>query len=112
MICQLLPSEVYKYLGIMECATVKNQLMKSMLTKEYKWRVRKLLCTKLTSRNFILAVNMYCVSLLCYSGGIVSWSQADLYKVDVMMRLPCIEDSPEIATSTVCMSPENLVEEA
>lgn len=68
MICQLLPSEEYKYLGIIE------------------WRVRKLLCTKLTNRNLILAVNMYCVSLLCYSGGIVSWSQADLYKLDEMTR--------------------------
>ena len=28
VICQLLPSEVHKYLGIMECDTVKNQLMK------------------------------------------------------------------------------------
>ena len=40
----------------------------------------------LYNRNLILAVNVYCVSLLHYSGGIVSWSQADLYKLDVMMR--------------------------
>ena len=70
----------------MECDTVKNHLMKLMLTNEYKRHVRKLLYTKLTSRNLILVVNAYCASLLRYSGEIVSWSQADLYKLDVMMR--------------------------
>ena len=43
VICQLSPYEVYRYLGIMECDTVKNQLIKLMLTKECKWHVRKLL---------------------------------------------------------------------
>ena len=85
VICQLLPSGVYKYLGIMECDTVKNQLMKSLLSKEYKRHVRKLLCTKLTSRIPILVV-MCIVSLLHYSGGIVNWTQSELYSLDVMTK--------------------------
>ena len=82
-----------------------------MLTKEYKRRVRKLLCAKLIVINLILAVNMYCVSLLCYSGGIIIWSQADLYKLNVMTRKQFTMHG-EIPTLTVCTSPENLVEEA
>lgn len=107
MVSRLAPPELYKCLGIMECNTVKNQLLKSLLAKEYcmlgnfnvvkVWRtlshnilaniwfdnlakvrqlplchkqcVRKLLCTKLTSRNLVLIVNVYCIS---YSGGIIS----------------------------------------
>ena len=86
VISQLSPSEAYKYLGIMECNTVKNQLMKTRLTKEYKRRVRKLLPTKLLSKNIILAINVYYVSLLRYSGGLVQWTQSELYNVDVMTR--------------------------
>jgi len=70
----------------MECNIVKNQLMKTRLTKEYKQRVRKLLSTKLSSKNLILAINVYCVSLLCYSGGLVQWTQLELYNMDVMTR--------------------------
>ena len=62
----------------MEYDTVKNQ--------PDDINVRKLLYTKLNSRYLILAVNAYCVSLIHYSGGIVSWSQADLYKLNVTMR--------------------------
>ena len=39
VIYQLSPSEVYKYLDIMECDIVKSQLMKLILIKEYKRHV-------------------------------------------------------------------------
>ena len=29
---------------------------------------------------------MYCVSLLGYSGGVVQWTQSELYNMDVMTR--------------------------
>ena len=63
----------------MEYDTVKNQLMKTRLIKEYKWHVRKLLPKKLFSKNLILAINVNCISLLCYSGCVVQRTQSELY---------------------------------
>jgi len=63
--------------------SLKHQQMKSNLTKEYKKRVRKLLHSKLTSKNLILAINTYAVPLL---GGIVKWTQAELKHLDVCTR--------------------------
>ena len=68
---QLEPGEAYKYLGILEADSIKHQQLKLILTQEYKRRVRKLLRTKLTSRNLILAINTYAIPVLRYSGGIV-----------------------------------------
>ena len=39
--------EKYKYLGILEADTIKQQEMKEKILKEYLWRARKLLKTKL-----------------------------------------------------------------
>ena len=74
LIQSLSPVDVYKYLGVLEADNIKHNLMKDMLTKEYKRRVRKLLRTKLYSRNVISAINVCAVSLLRYSGGIVNWT--------------------------------------
>jgi len=60
--------------------------MKSLLTKEYKRRVRKFLRTNLFSRNFISAINSCATSLLRYSGGIVNWTQAEMCKMDIDTR--------------------------
>ena len=54
--------------------------------QQYKRRIRKLLRTKLTSRNLILAINTYAVPLLRYSGGIIKWTQTELAKLDVYTR--------------------------
>ena len=83
---QLEPGGAYRYLGIIEADSFKHQQMKAILSKEYKRRVRKLLQTKLTSRNLFLALNTYAVPLLRYSGGIVKWTQAELKHLDVCTR--------------------------
>ena len=77
-ILQLEHGGAYKYLGILEADSIKHEQVKSILMQEYKRRVRKLLRTKLTSRNLILAINTYAVPLLRYSGGIIKWTQAEL----------------------------------
>ena len=71
----------YKYLGTFEADYLKHQLMKSLLTKEYKHRVRKYLCTYLYSRNLISVINSCANSLLQYSGGIGNWTQAEMRKI-------------------------------
>ena len=45
--------ETYKYLGILEADTIKQVEMKEKIKKEYLRRTRKLLQTKLCSRNLI-----------------------------------------------------------
>ena len=54
LIQYLSPAGVYKYLGVIEVDSIKHQQMKCMLLKEYKRRVRKLLRTRLYSRNLSL----------------------------------------------------------
>ena len=46
-------NESYKYLGILEADTIKQEEMKDKIQKEYLRWTRKLLETKLSSRNLI-----------------------------------------------------------
>ena len=50
-------NETYKYLGILESETIKQAEMKEKDKKEYLRRTRKLLETKLSSRNLIKGIN-------------------------------------------------------
>ena len=47
----------YKYLGIMEAETIKQEEMKENIKKEYLRRTRKLLEIKLNCRNIIKGIN-------------------------------------------------------
>ena len=51
--------ETYKYLGILEADTIKQVEMKDNIKKEYLRRTRKLLQTKLSSRNLIKEINTW-----------------------------------------------------
>ena len=52
----LAENETYKYLGILEADTIKRVDMKDKIQKEYLRRTRKLLETKLSSRNLIKVI--------------------------------------------------------
>ena len=60
-------NETYKYLGILEADTIKQVQMKDRIRKEYLRRTRKLLETKLTSRNLIKGINTWAVPKVRYS---------------------------------------------
>ena len=49
--------ETYKYLAILEADTIKKVEMKEKIKKEYLWRIRKLLETKLYNRNLVKGIN-------------------------------------------------------
>ena len=49
--------ETYKYLGKLEDDTIKQVKMKDKIQKEYLRRTRKLLETKLSSRNLIKGID-------------------------------------------------------
>ena len=61
-------NKTYKSLGILEADTIKQVQMKDMTRKEYLRRTRKLLETKLSSRNLIKGINTWAVLLVRYSG--------------------------------------------
>ena len=57
-------NETYKYLGILKADTIKQVEMKDKIQKEYLRRTRKLLETKLCSRNLIKGINTRAVSIV------------------------------------------------
>ena len=60
--------EAYKYLDILEADTIKQVEIKDNINEEYLRRTKKLLETKLSSRNFIKGITAWSVPLIRYSG--------------------------------------------
>ena len=79
-------NETYKYLGILEADTIKQVQMKDMTRKEYLRRTRKLLETKLSSRNLIKGINTWAVPLVRYSGPFLKWTGEELKQMDQRTR--------------------------
>ena len=77
-----LQNETYKYLGILEVDTIKQVEMKDKIKKEYRRRTRKLLKTKLSSRNLIKGINTWGVPLVRYSGPFLKWTRDELKQMD------------------------------
>ena len=71
----LAENETYKYLGILEADTIKQAEMKEKIQKEYLRRTRKLLETKLNSRN-----------LVRYSGPFLKWTREEFKQMDQRTR--------------------------
>ena len=82
----LTENETYKYLGILEADTIKQAEMKEKIQKEYLRRTRKLLETKLNSRNFIKGINTWAVPLVGYSGPFLKWTRDELKQMDQRTR--------------------------
>ena len=78
--------ETYKYLGIVEADTIKQVQMKGTIRKEYLRRTRKLLETKLSSRNPIKGINTWAVPLIGYSGPFLKWTREELKQMDQRTR--------------------------
>ena len=80
--------ETYKYLGILEADTIKQVQMKEKTKKEYFRRTKKLLETKLNSRNLIKGINTWTVSLVTYSRPFFKWTREELKQMDQRTRKP------------------------
>ena len=63
---RLAENETYKYFGIPEADTIKQVEIKDKIQKEYLRRTRKLLETKLSSRNLIKGINTWALLLVRY----------------------------------------------
>ena len=71
--------ETYKYL---EADTIKQVEMKEKIKKEYLGRMRKLLKTKLNSRNLIKGINTWAVPLVKYLGPFSKWTKEELKQMN------------------------------
>ena len=78
-------NETYKYLGISGADTIKQVEMKDKIRKEYL-RTRKLLETKLSSRNLIKGINTSAVPLVRYSGPFLKWTRDELKQMNQRIR--------------------------
>ena len=72
----------YEYLGILEADTIEQ------FKKEYLKRTRRLLGTKLYSRNFIKGINTFAVPLVRYSWPFLKWTRKELRQIDQKTRKP------------------------
>ena len=79
-------NETYKYLGILEADTIKQVQMKDKIRKEYLRRTRKLLETKLSSRNLIKGINTWAVPIVRYSGPFLKWAKDELKPMNQRTR--------------------------
>ena len=77
----------YKYLGILEPITIKQVEMKEKNEKEYLRRAKKLLRTKLYSRNLIKRINIWAVLLERYSGPFLKWTREEFKKMDQRTKI-------------------------
>ena len=78
--------ETNKYLGILEADTIKQVEMKENIKKEYLRRIRKLLKTKLCSRNPIKGIDIWAVPLVRYLGSFLKWTTEELKQMDQITR--------------------------
>ena len=85
-IITLREEETYKYLGILEAVTIKQVEMKDKIRREYLRRTRKLLETKLSSRNLIKGINTWAMPLVRYSGPFLKWTRDELKQMDQRTR--------------------------
>ena len=70
----------------MEADAIKQQEMKEKIKKEYLRRARKLLETKLYSRNLVKWINTWAVPLVRYSRLFLKWTREELKQMDQRTR--------------------------
>ena len=78
--------ETCKFLGILETDTIKQEVMKEKIKKEYFGRTRKLFQKKQNSRNLIKGINTWAVDLERYSGPFFKWTREELKQMDQRTR--------------------------
>ena len=82
----LVEKETCKNLRNLEANTIKQVEMKEKIKKEYLRGTRKLLKTKLSSRNLIKGINTWAVSLIIYSGPFLKCSRKEFKQIDQRTR--------------------------
>ena len=79
-------NETYKQLGILEADIMKQVKIKDKIQKEYLRRIRKLLKTKISSRNLLKGINTWTMNLVGYSGPFLKQTRDELKQMDQRTR--------------------------
>ena len=79
--------ESLKYLGVLEADGMMVNEMKDRVKKEQYRRVRKVLETKLNSRNVFKALNAWAVSVVRYTAAFLGWSRLQIEDIDRRTRI-------------------------
>ena len=75
-----------KYLGVLEGAGIKLAEMKEKVRNEYLRRVKLVARSKLNAGNLIKAVNVWAVSVVRYTAGILDWTKDEVEAMDIRTR--------------------------
>ena len=76
----------YKYLGVLEGASIMDREMKEKVGKEYLRRVKLVAKSKLYAGNLVRGINAWAVSVVRYSAGVLDWTDKELKALDVRTR--------------------------
>jgi len=76
----------YKYLGVLQECGVMNGEMKERVRGEYLRRVKAVARSKLYARNLMTAINVWAVSVVRYSAGVLDWTKQELLQMDIKTR--------------------------
>ena len=76
----------YKYLGIIEAEENLLTEVKYDATSPYLKRVKQVLKSKLSGPNKIQAINIYAVPVICYTAGIIPWTETEVAELDRKTR--------------------------
>ena len=75
----------YKYLGIIQDMLTVGSRVKQNVIAEYRLRFRNVLTSHLNGHYKIIALNSYAIPIMCYSAGILNWTQAELMTLTVRL---------------------------
>ena len=78
--------EGYKNLGVLESDPIMKNSLKEKLSKEYFRRVKKVLESKLNSRNLVKGINTWAATLMRYSAPFLDWTVDELKVIDRRTR--------------------------
>ena len=76
----------YRYLGVLEGAAIKTKEMKDLIRNEYLRRVKLVARSKLYAGNLVKALNVWAVSVVRYTAGVLEWTNRELKAMDVKTR--------------------------
>ena len=85
-ITHMTEEEVYKYLGILQTNTMKEEAVKTQVKQSMLKRIRQILKSKLSGLNTTKAVNTYAIPVTTYTYGITKWTNTELEDLNRSIR--------------------------
>jgi len=76
----------YKYLGVLQDCVIMNRETKERTREEYLRRVKAVARSKLYARNLMTTINIWAVSVVRYSAGVLDWTKQELLQMDIKTR--------------------------